>query len=249
MPCRLDEYRELLSQALNAGYLPCSIPTFWNLIQEGKITPRNKYFVLRHDVDTDPRTAEEMWKIERQLGVCSSYYFRLCTLAPDLMRRIQDSGSEASYHYEELSTLAKQYRLKSASAVRARMEEAKDNFRANLLHLRKLTSLPMKTVAAHGDFMNRKLGVHNQEILTDFALRRELGIKVEVYDEAITRPVTSRHSDGIYPNQWLPLSPLGAIQRGEPVVYLLSHPRAWKANPVENLREDLKRAWEGALNQ
>ncbi len=71
--------------------------------------------MLRHDVDTDPGTAAAMWDIERELGVESSYFFRLSTLAPALMADIAAGGSEASYHYEEVATVAKRRRLRTPS--------------------------------------------------------------------------------------------------------------------------------------
>ena len=88
----------------------------------------------------------------------SSYFFRLSTLAPALMAEIAAGGGEASYHYEELSWVAKRRRLRSRSDALRALPEARDRFAENLQTLRMKTGLPMRVVASHGDFVNRRLG-------------------------------------------------------------------------------------------
>ena len=110
MPSRLHEYRGLLQGALDAGYVITSIEQFWRSKAGPGPTPSNPFLILRHDVDTDPGTARKMFLIERDLSVVSSYYFRLSTIDARLMSEILDHGGEASYHYEELATVAKRRR-------------------------------------------------------------------------------------------------------------------------------------------
>ena len=95
--------------------------------------------VLRHDVDTDPGTAAAMWDIDRGLAVESSYFFRLSTLAPALMADIAAGGSEASYHYEELSSVAKRRRLRNRSDALRALPEARERFSENFQKLRVVT--------------------------------------------------------------------------------------------------------------
>lgn len=247
MPSRLHAFRRLLELAQAAGYEITSIERFWLRIVGGTVDPGGKYLILRHDVDTDPGTAARMWRIERALGVHGSYYFRLSTLDIPLMERIEAAGGSASYHYEEVATLAKRLRLRSPEAVLRHLTEAGDAFVANLQRLRRTTGLPMAAVASHGDFVNRRLGLPNWIILRDEALRRAAGVDLEVYDEAFMGRVTSRHADTGYPRYWTPAPPGRALRGGEPVVYLLVHPRHWGASPLVNARDDARRAWEAIL--
>jgi hypothetical protein len=129
--------------------------------------------------------------------------------------------------------------------VLQQMHLMRELFRSNLTRLREETGLPMATVASHGDFVNRKLGVCNWEILRDGSFREEVGVELEVYDEACMRHITSRHADTLSVSCWRPSHPIGAIQAGEPAVYVLVHPRQWRANFRENLVDDLGRLSEG----
>ncbi|TBL70839.1 hypothetical protein [Paenibacillus thalictri] len=245
LPSRLNEYREMLLTAQNRGYEMHSIRSFWRLIQAGGVRPEQKYFINRHDIDTDLSVTRCMWEIEQELGVPASYYFRLSTLDFELMKEIEAGGSEASYHYEEIASDAKLRGYKSKEAVNVHMGRIQRLFADNLIHLRRSTGLPMEIVASHGDFVNRILGLSNHALLQNKALRESLGIELEVYDDSFMKYVTSRHSDMIYPKFYKPTSPFDAIQGGQHVIYFLSHPRHWRANPKENLLDDINRVWEG----
>ena len=245
MPSRLDSFERLLRAFVEAGYAVTSIEAFARRLLDSGAGTTERTLILRHDVDTDPATARAMWQIEHRLGVAGSYYFRLSTLDADLMAAIAEAGGSASYHYEEIATVAKRRRLRTSAEVEACLPEAQAEFRENLLRLRTLTGLPMEIVASHGDFVNRRLGVPNWRLLVDDAFRRSVGIVAEVYDQALMAPVTSRHSDTLYPRFWLPASPLAAVLQGDPVVYVLVHPRHWRTAPAENLRDDLRRVAEG----
>lgn len=245
MPSRLDEYRSLLTEAIQHRYEMHSIRTFWQLILEDRVCSERKYFINRHDIDTDLSVARCMWEIESSLCVPASYYFRLCTLDVTLMKAINESGSEASYHYEEIASEAKCHGYKNKDDVLAHMNSIRRKFTDNLIRLRNQTGLPLDIVASHGDFVNRKLGMSNHAILQDEALRQRLNIELEVYDEVFMKYVTSRHSDTHYPFFYTPRSPFEAIREGQRVIYFLSHPRHWRANPGENLIDNVNRLWEG----
>jgi hypothetical protein len=245
MPSRLDAFRDFLKRLLSSGYEICSVESLWEQIKGGQPRLRQKYVVLRHDIDTDVPTAKAMWQIEKDLGVKSSYYFRLCTLDIPFMQEIERSGGEASYHFEEIASTAKEKRLRTREAVFREMAYIRETFKHNVYSLRAMTGLPIKIVAAHGDFVNRKLKVYNWELLKDVTFRKEVGVELEVYDEAIMSHVTSRHSEVLTPDVWQPEHPLKAADAGKPIIYVLVHPGNWQANPKENLVNDIKRAWEG----
>jgi hypothetical protein len=244
MPDRLGEYRRLISAALDAGYAATSIEQHWRRLPlDASSTAR--YLVLRHDIDTDPRTARAMWDIERELGAHGSFFFRLSTLDVALMKAIVDSGGSASYHYEELATVAKRRRIRSREAILRELPRAREAFAANVARLRQVTGLPIDVVASHGDFTNRALGVSNTEILADMEFRRAVGVELEAYDAAFMSHVTSRHADDLGPAYWRPSDPAAAIARGDRLVYLLLHPRNWRPDRLANAGDDIRRAWEG----
>lgn len=233
MPSRLDEYAELLRTAVHHGY------TFWSLreyachLKSADWLPE-RVFLLRHDIDSDVATAKQIFAIEQEINVKSSYYFRLSTIDVPFMLAIEKNGSEASYHFEEIATVAKRHGIKAPAEIDAHLEGIRALFRANLIDLRRRTGLPMATVAAHGDFLNRRLGLLNQYLLNE-ELRSDLGILAEAYDRALAKPVVAEFFDG--PLNWRPSSPVPAIEAGMAVIAVLVHPRWWQRNIRANARE------------
>jgi len=187
-----------------------------------------------------------MWLMEKSLCVKGSYYFRLTTVDAPLMQEIERFGGEASYHFEELATVAKMKRLKTPVQVMSEMTNIRETFRRNLSSLRITTGLPMNIVASHGDFVNRKLGLCNWEILRDEDFRRETGVELEVYDDIFAGHVSARYADaGCHHDIWKPKNPQLALKASAPVIHVLVHPGNWRANPAENFVNDVKRTLEG----
>ena len=60
--------------------------------------------IIRHDVDRKPERALKMAKIENDLGVKSTYYFRMKkdVFEPEIIKEIVNMGHEIGYHYEVL---------------------------------------------------------------------------------------------------------------------------------------------------
>jgi hypothetical protein len=246
MPSRLDAYRSLIDRALEAGYKLTSVGGFWANRTSSTASGSDRWLVLRHDIDTDPRTAAEFWRIERTRAVASSYFFRLSTLDVELMARIGEDGGEASYHFEELATIAKARCIRRREDAVAALPEAQAMFRDNVAWLRDRTALPIHVVASHGDFVNRRLDVANRALLEDREFRDSAGIELEAYDEQLLRLLTSRHSDAPPPAGWTGEDPLAAIARNDAAVQVLVHPRNWFARRRTNAADDLLRIWEGA---
>jgi len=244
MPSRLGEYEQMLKCALEHEYQTYSILQFWKITEGGKKLPPGNILILRHDIDTDVSTAEQMWNIENSLHVTSTYYFRLSTLDIQLMKRIEGAGSEASYHYEELAAICKRDRLRSLEEIQRRLHDIRELFSQNIKQLRERTGLPMRSVASHGDFMNRKLGVRNVLILQDTDFRKEVDIDVEAYDGSAMNLVESQYTDIPYPTFWKPSDPQSAFKNNVRVVYILVHPRHWRTAVIENLTDDIRRLYE-----
>ena len=193
-----------------------------------------------------------MWGIDRGLGVESSYFFRLATVVPALMGAIGEHGSEASYHFEELSSVAKKRHLRSRTQALQHLPEARDLFAENLRRLRAETGLPMQIVASHGDFVNRQLGVDNAVILADLEYRQRMAVILETYDEALLRHLPVRYTDAPHPQYWEPADPdrepghpAAVIQAGVPLISVLVHPRHWRVDRLVNASDDIRRAVDG----
>lgn len=243
MPSQLAAYEALVCAAQKAGYTQTSVRLYHDMVGEARSRP-DKVIVHRHDIDTDLRTTRKLFEIEKNHGIKSSFYFRLSTLDIDLMREIDDYGSEASYHYEELATYAKKNKIKDAATLRDRLPEIRTAFFANFCSIERRFGRKMRTVAGHGDFANRKLRVNNTEILADPQLRQRCGIEVESYDRTLMENIDIYISDRPPPQFYAPSSPLDALGRHRRI-YLLTHPRQIETNWIENTKDNLFRAYEG----
>ena len=96
------------------------------------------FCLIRHDIDRNPYNALRMAQLEYDMGITSSYYFRMKshTFRPNLIAAIESLGHEVGYHYESLSDTNGKQTLALA------------DFEQNLKKLRKHVSV--KTIAMHG---------------------------------------------------------------------------------------------------
>jgi hypothetical protein len=242
MPSQLAAYEELVSTAKQAGYAQTSVRWYHDMVSKGQSLP-DRVIVHRHDIDSDLRTTRKLFEIEKKHGIKSSFYFRLCTLDFGLMREIEEYGSEASYHYEELATYAKKNKIRCAVRLRARLPEIRKDFVTNFARIEQRVGTKLRTVAGHGDFANRILKVNNTEILADEELRRRCGIEVETYDHSLMGSVDIYITDRPPPQFYHPTSPVKAL-RGHRRIYLLTHPRQVETNWRANTKENLTRFYE-----
>ncbi|MCX8053343.1 MAG: hypothetical protein N3B12_06010 [Armatimonadetes bacterium] len=160
------------------------------------------------------------------------------------MREINATNYEVGYHYEELSSLGKQLGVRTAGSLRTLIPQARTLFADNLTRLRDRSKLSLTSAAAHGDWLNRLLGVSNTEVLADESFRSSLNITSEAYDP-VSPIAVSKHIDRSLPMAWQPLDPMAALRENSPVVYLTLHPRQWGTNIGVNLKENFLRTIEG----
>lgn len=241
MPSRLREFDSLLGEVQQAGYAVWSVESYWRAARAGRLPSGRRHLVLRHDVDTDPGTARRMWEIEQRRGISSSYYFRLSTVDVKLMQAIHAEGGEASYHYEEIADAIKARGLTRREDVESSMAAIHQLFRENLTSLRARTGLPMRVVASHGDWANRRLDIANRELLADAELRREMEIELEVYDPAFRGGFPDLICDDSPPRYWRGGDPLRAVRDGRTPLHVLVHPRQWASSISHNLTDDWNR--------
>lgn len=97
----LPHYRHILRTAKQAHWLP--------LVKDvAHGVPERPFVLVRHDVDITPWSAETMAEVEREEGVCTTYYFRLHAPTYNLLdpvhvavvEAIAAMGHEVGLHYE-----------------------------------------------------------------------------------------------------------------------------------------------------
>jgi hypothetical protein len=138
MDFTLSRYKDLCLALLDSGYTPLTVYSFL----EGQKKKNNKLVVLRHDIDRKFGNALRMAKLEHELGIQSTYYFRVpYTFKPDVIGKIHDLGHEVGYHYEVLSKAKGDY------------EKAVELFEQELSKFRKITDV--KTICMHGGPLSR----------------------------------------------------------------------------------------------
>ena len=97
----LKKYRELLVALKSAGYEFYTFEQYLNNL--GSLA--EKFIVLRHDVDLKAQNSLQTATIENELGINSTYYFRVIPESnqPDKIKQIATLGHEVGYHYEDMS--------------------------------------------------------------------------------------------------------------------------------------------------
>lgn len=169
MDFTLSTYFNLIKTLQKQGF---SFFTF----EDSLISQQTKRFVSRHDVDDLPENSLEFAKIQAEIGIRGSYYFRIVpgSFNEKIIKEISSLGHEIGYHYEDFSLAASRHR---ASGIRrqkmttgpqdrmtARLQDKGRNeeelakiaiicFRENLEKLRSIA--PVSTICMHGSPMSR----------------------------------------------------------------------------------------------
>ena len=139
-------YKELLRKLSNEKF---SFQTFSTFIKESQ----QKTIILRHDVDLLPQNSLQFARIQAELGLKGSYYFRAVPESwdDDIIQTIASLGHEVGYHYENMDTVASKFQNsinKKQKPSEAHIDAAYDDFCMNLEKLRKL--VPVTTICMHG---------------------------------------------------------------------------------------------------
>jgi hypothetical protein len=178
MDFTISTYKKLIKSLLNQGY---NFQTFVDYIE----TRMERSFMLRHDVDLLPENSLRFAKIQSEMGVKGSYYFRAVPESWDegIIKEIADLDHEVGYHYENMDT------------CNGNLDKAWDDFRYHLDKLRELVEV--KTICMHGSPRSK---FDNKEIWKKYDYR-SLGIIGEPYydvdfDKVFYLTDTGRRWDG-----------------------------------------------------
>lgn len=174
----LGIYKKLLKTLRLRGY------TFIPFIEYLE-NPGDRVVILRHDVDKRPRNALRMARLENELKVKASYYFRIVeqSFDRDIIEETAELGHEIGYHYEDL-TLAK-----------GDMEKAIKLFAKHLAIFKDI--YPVKTICMHGSplskYDNRQ--IWQQVDYKDFSIIAEPYFDID-FAEVMYLTDTGRRWDG-----------------------------------------------------
>ncbi len=163
MDFTLKTYQALLKSLITQNYYFLTMEEYFShsVIKSNS----HLHLIMRHDVDSKSQNALRMAKLESELGVKATYYFRIIpkTFKPDIIKEIADLEHEIGYHYENMDT------------CNGSSNDAFEDFKKNLDKMRKL--YPVKTICMHGSPMSKW---DNREIWKKYDYRT-LGINFEPY--------------------------------------------------------------------
>lgn len=215
----------MLGNLLHQGFL---FQTFAEFISK----PLTKCIILRHDVDRLPDNSLVFAKIQHDLGIKGSYYFRAAPQSWDerIIRKIANLGHEIGYHYEDLSRAVWQQAAgvrKKESNEKVILKGAIASFKENFERLRKLVQI--QTICMHGSPMS----LWDSRLLWKYYDYRKFGITGEPYfdldfSEVLYLTDTGRRWNGDNFNlrdKWF-----GAWSQKPGVEYFSD----WKVKPVMN---------------
>lgn len=248
MDFTLKTYRLLLETLINNGYRFQTFKDYLEKPNEGKT------IILRHDVDLKPQNSLATAKIEHELGITASYYFRAVPESWDetIMKEIASLNHEIGYHYESLTT------------TNGDIDKAYEDFVLNLNKLKSLnlntlnSSNPYLTICMHG---SPRSPFDSKDIWKKYSYK-ELNIIGEPYfdmdfSKAFYLTDTGRRWDGynvsvrdkipVYQDEWIKKGSvyhstkdiINALQENRlpPVIMITTHPQRWTDNKKIWLKE------------
>lgn len=136
MDFTIKKYNELLQSLIHQNY---TFQTFEDYLTK----PNFRSVILRHDVDLLPFNSLQFAKIQNELGIKGTYYFRAVPESwnESVIKKIDSLGHEIGYHYENLTTYS------------GDLEKGIKDFERNLMALRKI--VPVSTICMHGSPMSK----------------------------------------------------------------------------------------------
>ena len=239
----LETYTRLLRGLKEANYAFC---TFEDFCEHRSTWETRRFVMLRHDVDLKAENALAVAKIEHDLGIVASYYFRVVEQSnkPEIIRAIAELGHEIGYHYEDMTVCD------------GDVERAITHFKGQLDYFRQF--YPVRTICMHGaprsKYDSRDLWKHYD--YHDFDVVGEPYFDVD-FSNLFYLTDTGRRWDGFhvsvrdkipyYQDQWVreglvyhaTQDIIDAIEGGRfpERLMMTTHPQRWTDNNVEWMSE------------
>lgn len=186
----LHTYKRLLETLLSKNY---SFQAFSQYLKE----PAHRSVILRHDIDAKKMNSLQTARMEYEMGIAGTYYFRMVpgSFDEDVIRKIHKLGHEIGYHYEDVSACAARRAPNQKKLQDQLMADAIESFRNNLGILRRI--VPVETICMHGSPLSRR----DNRLLWQYYDYRDFGISGEPYfdldfDKILYLTDTGRRWDG-----------------------------------------------------
>lgn len=156
----LTKFRELCEIIASSEYEILTIRRYLNSIDKSK-----RFIIVRHDIDGNIELALKMAEIEKEYGICSTYYIRMVknVFNPNFIKKIAEMGHEIGYHYEVLDK------------ANGDKKKAIEIFKKELAMLREVCNID--TICMHG---NPRTPWDNKSIWNDYSFE-DYGIVGEAY--------------------------------------------------------------------
>jgi hypothetical protein len=94
---------------------------------------RSPFVILRHDVDLLPRNSLAFARIQHEMGIVGSYYFRAVPESWDeeIIKEIHSLGHEVGYHYEDMDLIARKmenrkWKMEKTAETQRRRDDFKE---------------------------------------------------------------------------------------------------------------------------
>jgi hypothetical protein len=243
MDYTLRKYSFLLEAFKNAGY---RFVTFQFYCEQKGELEGDRFVIFRHDVDLKAENALVTARIEHELGIKASYYFRVIKQSnkPEIIKAIVAMGHEIGYHYEDMAI------------CNGDAEKASDHFKKQLVYFRQY--YPVKTICMHGAPRSKYDGrdLWKQYDYHDFDIVGEPYFDID-YSKVFYLTDTGRRWDGfnvsvrdkipVFQEQWVEKGlvyhttddVIRAVKAGTfpNQLMMTTHPQRWADNKVEWITE------------
>ena len=168
----LESYRQYL-RALASSYTNiCRFDEYF----AADLKPEH-FCIIRHDVDRKPKNALRVARLESEMNISASYFFRAKahTFKPEIIREIVGMGHELGYHYESLSD------------AKGDISIALKDFETHLRRFRDIA--PVKTISMHGrpfsPFNNNDLwsnSTNYRKLTAEFRILGDVSVDIDYAD-------------------------------------------------------------------
>lgn len=235
-----NTYFTFLSDLKENGFKIVSLEESCNFLSSEQ--PLSKIAGLRHDVDTHNIAGNRLFfEVEKSIGATATYYFRKKTAKSHkkFINELLDNGFKVGYHFEEGSDCAKHYKTKSKEELSRYTEEIKLLFKENIEEFRQKYNPGIRSVSAHGDWINRKLNFINYDFI-DQKLLDQCRIDFEAYNSEIFNRSQAYITDtAMEVDKWDYKDSLKLK-----VICILTHERQWYPGAISNIQENFFRITE-----
>jgi hypothetical protein len=238
----LKIFRMACTEAMNQGYVPVTVEDYCS----GKARSDNKTIIFRHDVDRRIDMALTMAKMEYDMDIRATYYFRYIpeVFRPSIIQKIKELNHEIGYHYEVLDK------------ANGNHEQAILLFEKELGSMREIADV--RTICMHGNplkpWSNRDLWKNYDFRKFDIIGEPYLSIDYTkfVYLSDTGRTWSGKYSIKDVVNNTVPEKIkhtneiINLIKSGNyPNICLLVHPNRWSDDPMEWFSELI---WQNIKN-